>query len=92
MKIVPFQELYSTDFVVSEPIAKEQNWYIRNNFYSCIGKPKPSHTLLWFKNCRAIITDRSGKTVTCEKNQVAYMPKGTEYNVRFFDTAPHRKG
>ena len=88
MKTLPFRELYSTDFVVSEPFSKEQNWYIRNNFYSCIGKPKPSHTFLWFKNCRGVVTDRAGNTViTCEKNQVAFMSKSIEYNVRFFDTS-----
>ncbi len=90
MKIVPFEELYSTEFFISEPLAKGQNWFYRNNFYSCIGKPKPSHTLLWFKNCRAKITDSNGKELFAEKNQVAYMSKGLEYTVEFFDTAPNQ--
>ena len=90
MKIIPFQELYNTEFIVTEPISKGQNWYTRNNLYSCIGKPKVSHTLLWFKNCRGKITDIHGKTITAEKNQVAYMSKGIEYTVEFFDTAPNQ--
>ncbi len=90
MKTVPFMELYNTDFFVSEVLAKGQNWYTRGNSYSCIGKPKPSHTLLWFKNCSAEITDSSGKVIKAEKNQVAYMSKGIEYTVNFFDTAPGR--
>ena len=90
LKIVPFEELYNTEFFVTEPLAKGQNWYSRNNFYSCIGKPKPSHTLLWFKNCRAKITDSNGKVLLTEKNQVAYMSKGLEYTVEFFDTAPNQ--
>lgn len=90
MKIVSFQELYHTEFLLSEVLAKGQNWYTRNNFYSCIGKPKPSHTLLWFKNCRATITDSTGRVLSAEKNQVAYMSKGIEYTVEFFDTAPHQ--
>lgn len=90
MKTVPFQELYNAEFFISEALAKGQNWYTRNNFYSCIGKPKPSHTLLWFKNCRAKITDSTGKIITAEKNQVAYMSKGIEYTVDFFDTAPNQ--
>ena len=90
MKIIPFQELYNYEFLISESLAKGQNWYMRNNFYSCMGKPKPSHTLLWFKNCRAKITDSNGKIIFAEKNQVAFMSKGIEYTVEFFDTAPNQ--
>ena len=90
MKTIPFQELYNSEFFISEALAKGQNWYTRNNFYSCIGKPKPSHTLLWFKNCSAKITDSNGKILFAEKNQVAFMSKGIEYTVEFFDTAPNQ--
>ena len=90
MKIIPFNELYNFDFVVTEPLAKGQNWCARDNLYSCIGKPKPSHTLLWFKNCSGKITDKMGKVLLIEKNQIAYMSKGIEYTVDFFDTAPDR--
>ena len=90
MKTIPFQELYNSEFFISEALAKGQNWYTRNNFYSCMGKPKPSHTLLWFKNCRAKITDINGEVLTVEKNQVAFMSKGIEYTVEFFDTAPNQ--
>ena len=90
MKIVPFRELYSADFLISESFAKAQNWYSRDNFYSCIGKPKPSHTLLWFKNCSAKITDSNGNELLATRNQIAYMSKGIEYSVQFFDTAPNQ--
>ncbi len=90
MKILPFQELYSIEFIITEPLIKGQNWYTRNNYYSCIGKPKPSHTLLWFKNCSAKITCSNGEVLFAEKNQVAFMSKGIEYTVDFFDTAPHQ--
>ena len=90
MKVIPFRELYNSEFVITEPLVKGQNWHSRNNFYSCIGKPKPSHTLLWFKNCGAKITDSTGKTIIAEKNQIAYMSKGIEYKVEFFDTAPNQ--
>lgn len=90
MLIVPFQELYNSEFIISEPLIKGQNWYARNNFYSCIGKPKPSHTFLWFKNCRAKIITKDGQVLFAEKNQVAFMSKGIEYTVDFFDTAPNQ--
>lgn len=90
MEVIPFQELYNREFIITEALAKGQNWYTRNNFYSCMGKPKPSHTLLWFKNCRAKITDINGEVLIAEKNQVAFMSKGIEYTVEFFDTAPNQ--
>lgn len=88
MNIVPFQKLYNSEFFISNLFVEGQNWYKRSNYYSCIGKPKPSHTFLWFKNCRAIITDKNGNVITAEKNQITYMAKGLEYIVEFFDTAP----
>lgn len=90
MKIVSFEELYHSFFYITEPFVKYQNWYSRNNFYSCIGKPKPSHTFLWFINSSAKITDSDKNVILVEKNQLAYMPKGIEYTVEFFDTAPNR--
>lgn len=90
MKTIPFQDLYHSEFFISEALAKGQNWYTRNNFYSCLGKPKPSHTLLWFKNCRAKITNSNGEILFAEKNQIAFMSKGIEYTVHFFDTAPNQ--
>ena len=90
MKSVTFHDLYNTEFILSETLAKTQNWYTRNNFYSCIGKPKPSHTFLWFKNCKGKVRNKNGKTILIEKNQIAYMSKGTEYTVEFYDTAPNQ--
>ena len=86
MKIISFEKLYSTEFYVSEPLVKPQYWKARNNIYSAIGKPKVSHTLLWFKNCRADICDANGKVIEVEKNQLAYMAKGIEYTVHFKET------
>ncbi len=60
MKIIPFEKLYNTDFFISEPLAKDQYWYSRGSVYNAIGRPKISHTLLWFKNCSAVIYDKSG--------------------------------
>ena len=90
MKIIPFYELYNYEFVITESLSKGQNWYNRNNLYTCIGNPKPSHTLLWLKNCHAKITDKNGNVLMVEKNQVAYMSKGIEYTIEFYDTAPEQ--
>ena len=88
MKIIPFEELYHRDFFISDPISKPQYWHSRGNVYNALGKPKLSHTLLWFKNCSATITDIHGHTIEVKKNQLAYMAKDIEYIVEFHDTNP----
>jgi AraC-like DNA-binding protein len=90
MKIIPFEELYHSEFFISEVFSKEQNWFSRNNIYSCIGRPKPSHTLLWFKNCCGKITDSNGNVIQIKNNQLLYMAKNIEYTIDFYDTAPQR--
>ena len=88
MRIIPFEELYHREFYISDPISKPQNWYSRGNVYNALGKPKLSHTLLWFKNCSATITDKHGTVIEVSKNQLAYMAKDIEYVVKFHDTSP----
>ncbi len=91
MLTIPFEMLYHTDFQISEPMAKKQYWHARGNVYNAIGKPKISHTLLWFKNCRGIITDKHGLVLHAAQNQLVYMAKGIEYRVDFFDTNTDRE-
>lgn len=86
MKIIPFDKLYNTDFVISEPLAKAQFWAQKGNLYNALGKPKVSHTLLWFKNCLGKITDKSGHVLDIKQNSLAYMAKGIEYKVEFLGT------
>lgn len=86
MKTIPFERLYNTEFFISEPMAKTQNWRHRANVYDAFGKPKVSHTLLWFKNCRGRLTMADGETLDIERNQLTYMAKGIEYRIDFLDT------
>jgi len=73
MDILSFEKLYSTEFFVSEVLAKPQYWAMRGNMYNALGNPKVSQTLLWFKNCSATITDSMGNVLEVEQNQLAYM-------------------
>ncbi len=91
MQVISFEKLYSTEFVISEPMAKPQYWAARGNVYNAIGAPKISHTLLWFKNCSATIVDKWGKVLNVQRNQLTYMAKGLEYTVYFHDTDPGRE-
>lgn len=86
MKILSFEMLHSTDFHISQPMAKTHVWKPRGDVYNAIGKPKISHTFLWFKNCSGIITDKDGNTLEVKENQLTYMAKGTEYKINFLET------
>lgn len=91
MEQISFDKLYNTEFFISEVLAKPQYWAARGNVYNAIGRPKISHTLLWFKNCSATIRDSLGNVLPVKKNQLTYMSKGLEYVVHFHDTDPSRE-
>lgn len=91
METLSFEKLYNTEFFVSEVLAKPQFWAARGNVYNAIGRPKVSHTLLWFKNCSATIIDSQGTTLKVAQNQLTYMAKGLEYVVHFQGTSPNRE-
>ena len=91
MKIISFEKLYNTEFYISQPIAQYQYWASRGNYYSALGKPKISHTLLWFKNCSGTITSKDGMVLKIAQNQMTYMAKGLEYTVEFHDTKHDRE-
>ena len=91
MEEISFDKLYNSEFFLSEVLAKPQYWAVRGNVYNAIGRPKISHTLLWFKNCSATIRDSLGNVLQVRKNQLAYMSKGLEYVVHFHDTDPSRE-
>lgn len=91
MKEISFETLYGTEFFISEALAKPQYWALRGNLYNAMGKPKTSHTLLWFKNCSATIVDSKGNVLDVKQNQLTYMAKGLEYTVTFKETDPSRE-
>ena len=86
MKIISFEKLYNTEFYISEPMAKPQYWAARGDLFNALGKPKISHTLLWFKNCAAVITLPDGGSMDIPQNALVYMAKGIEYAIRFLGT------
>ena len=88
MHIIPFEELYHTEFFIYEAFSKPQRWQYRGDTYSCLNKPKPSHTLLWFKNCRGIITSEDGTVLDVPQNALVYTAKDSHYVIRFLDTNP----
>lgn len=91
MKVIPFEKLYNTDFFISEPMAKYQYWAAKGNSYNALGKPKISHTLLWFKNCSGVITDKDANVIFAKQNQLIYTAKGSEYRVVFQNTNQNKE-
>jgi AraC-like DNA-binding protein len=91
MKLISFEKLYTTDFFISESLVKPQYWQGRGNVYNALGKPKISHTLLWFKNCSAVITDSMGNVLHAAQNQLIYTAKGIEYKILFQDTGKSKE-
>lgn len=88
MKIIPFEELYHSEFTVTDPISKPQNWYSRGSEYNSLDKPKVSHTFLWFKNCTGTLTDTAGTVLEIPRGALIYTAKGSRYVIRFHGTAP----
>ena len=37
MKVIPFEKLYNTEFVITETLAKSQFWYPKGNVYNALG-------------------------------------------------------
>ena len=91
MVITNFERLYNTEFFISGVTVKPQYWYVRSNIYNSLSSPKINHTLLWFKNCSATITDSNGEVLEVKQNQITYMAKGLRYKVEFHNTDPSRE-
>ncbi len=91
MDITNFERLYNAEFFVSNITVKPQYWFVRSNVYDSLSSPKINHTLLWFKNCSATITDSNGEVLNVRQNQITYMAKGLRYRVDFHDTDPSRE-
>ncbi|MBQ9802241.1 MAG: helix-turn-helix transcriptional regulator [Clostridia bacterium] len=91
MKTISFEKLYNTEFYISEPMVKPQYWAARGNVFNALGKPKISHTLLWFKNCAGTVTLPTGEALEVPHNALIYTAKGIEYAIRFQDTNRDRE-
>ncbi len=90
MKIIGFDDLYYSEFVIGDFISKPQYWHARGSVYDSLDKPKMSHTFLWFKNCSGTVVSPDGRTLEVQKNQLLYTAKESKYIIYFHDTAPER--
>ena len=86
MKIIPFYELFETDYNISNLFAMRQKWK-ENSIFRMI-KPRPTSCFLYFCGCSAEYTLPDGRIINAEKGSVVYIPEGTVYETRFFDRTP----
>lgn len=91
MKIISFERLYNTEFLISEARVTKQYWFVRGNFFHSLDKPKATHTLLWFKNCSATLTLPDGEILEAAQNSLLYTAKSSQYSLRFHGTDPCRE-
>lgn len=87
MKIISFEKLYSTEFFIREPRVKKQYWLYRGGVFDSLERPKPSQTVIWFKNCAAELFLSTGERLDISKNALLYAPKGARYKIRFLGEA-----
>ena len=91
MKIISFERLYNTEFLISEARVTKQYWFMRGNFFNSLNKPKATHTLLWFKNSSATLTLPDGEILEAAQNSLLYTAKSTQYSLCFHGTDPCRE-
>ncbi len=85
MKIIPFYELYETDYHISSLFSMRQKWKENSSFK--MAKPRPTSCFLYFCGCSAEYTLPDGRILVAEKGSVVYIPEGAIYETRFFDRA-----
>lgn len=83
MKIISFEKLYNTEFFIRDPSVKRQYWLYRGGVFDSLDRPKPSQTMIWFKNCSAELLLPGGERIDVAQNALLYAPKGTRYKILF---------
>jgi len=87
LELVQLKELYQKEYTLKDIVAMHQYWG-ENGFYSCIGKPKRNHSLIYFFNASAIFTMKTGEKVNVSKGDILYTPIGSEYSVKVCGRTP----
>lgn len=81
MKIMPIDRLCAAmDTNIQFINALRQDWRKANRF-SCIGKPKQLHILVYFYDCTACLHTANGQVTKIEENSIMYAPQGAQYTL-----------
>ncbi len=74
-----FDELYKTDFQLTNIFAMSQKW--RKGLHFSEGKERRINGIIYLKNCKGRYTDGKGGVVEAEKNSIVFLPKKSRYTV-----------
>ncbi len=83
MKIISPDMLYDYDYSIKVINALRRFWADGHDSFSSFGEPKTMHMLLYLDSCRAEYTLKSGEKLYAESGNLVYLPKGSEYSVKF---------
>lgn len=84
MKRIELSQLYSRNYRIDVINSCKQDWNKRDSF-SCMGKPKEVDMLLYLDELRAEYHFKNGEHFFVSEGSLIYLPKGSEYSVRFFN-------
>lgn len=79
-----FFELQNTEYSVKYLNFARQQWS-EGEVWRCIGHPKEQHLLIIFDGCRAVYTMRDGREYHFAPGEIAFIPMGSEYRVKFYN-------
>lgn len=81
MKTVPIDALCSDmDATIRFINALRQDWR-KNKRFTCLGKPKQQHILVFFHTCTALLRTADGRETKIEENGIMYAPQGAQYTL-----------
>lgn len=80
------RELWRHDFHISIDYAVRQHFW-QGDIYSH-QNPRPQHALLYYLSCQAVYEARSGQRYSARPGDLLYLPKYSEYTVRFEQSDP----
>lgn len=86
MTIKTLSELHGMNYNVDNIIAIRQTQKAMS-FFSCVGRPKLTHLLLYLDSCSGQYTLKDGTKLFAKSGDIVYCPLGSEYTVSFFDFA-----
>ena len=78
-KIITLENLYLTDFELTDIYAMRQKW-IEGVTYTR-DRPRQSSGLIYLNGCSGVYTDRHGESFEAPQKSLVYLPYGSEYSV-----------
>ena len=89
MEIISLNELYKTNFEISNIFAMKQTWSVGTTFE--MNHPRPQNGIIYLKNCTGIYTAKDGSSFRADKDSIVWLPEGCQYTC-YNETANEKEG